>query len=204
MFTVSARAVWQNIVSGLWLEDVYGFSITDVGWFSEVVFLAEFASNIFMILFVDRFNLFVFSFAVFGWQACVAIIVLVLAVVIGDDIGGIFMPFLVNISLYVMFEMEFVSLLMAIVKYRPSGSAKYTSIVAFFAMCSLGRVIGSLITPLVWDYGNGLCYVALICLVHYLFCIGLWMQIYRYSLGNENLKHFSIFQKTQKSYLTNN
>lgn len=170
--------LWENILASLWLEEVYGWSTTTVGWFSALLCIAELFSMVFMFMVAYKMDLFTLNFSIFSWQSCVAGTVFILCAVMGDSIGGVWVAILVNVDFYFMFQLEYFILLLGIVKYRPSGDAKRTALVALTSFAAFGKCIGVLVTAKLWNYGSGLGWISLISVSCYLICIICWIRIY--------------------------
>ncbi len=139
-----------NLVFGVWLEDRFGLQLVALGSASAVIGFAELGGEGLVGAFVDRIG----KMRALRYGLLVNIAASLLLVVIGQSVTGA----LVGLFLfYLSYEFTLVSSIPLVTEILPTSRA---SLMAFYvAALSLGRAIGSFISP--WLYGLGLLVSAL-------------------------------------------
>jgi predicted MFS family arabinose efflux permease len=143
---ISASNETVNIVYGVWMENSFGLQVAALGAASAIIGIAELSGEGLVAGFVDRI----------GKRRAVGIGLLsyALACIFLPVVGTTSQGALVGLFLfYLTFEFTIVSSIPLMTELIPSARA--TLMAGNVAAFSLGRVLGSLIGPVVFSYGLG-------------------------------------------------
>ncbi len=144
ILAVSMSNELVNLVFGVWLEDSFGLKIAALGAAAAIIGLAEFGGESLVVTTVDRLGkirALMIGLAANG-----------LAVLLLPAAGGSKITALAGLALlYLTFEYTVVSLLPVMSEILPRARA---TLLAFYAASfSLGRAIGSLLSPSLYSLG---------------------------------------------------
>jgi predicted MFS family arabinose efflux permease len=141
---ISASNETVNIVYGVWMENVFAFQVAALGAASAIIGISELGGEGLVAGFVDRIG----KRRAVGFGLGAYALACILLPIIGTTWQGA----LVGLFLfYLTFEFTLVSSIPLMTELVPSARA--TLMAANVAAFSLGRVLGSLIGPLLFAYG---------------------------------------------------
>jgi predicted MFS family arabinose efflux permease len=144
ILAVSMSNELVNLVFGVWLEDSFGLKLAALGAAAAIIGVAEFGGESLVVATVDRLGK--IRALVIGLAAN-ALVVLVLPLAGGSRLTAL----LTLALLYLTFEYTVVSLLPVMSEVLPQARA---TLLAFYAASfSLGRAVGSLLSPYLYSLG---------------------------------------------------
>lgn len=138
-------------LSSLWFSETYGESSSGVGWVAVVSGLGELTANIMFVFYFEKFNAMLNQLWLSWIFFLITLIVLVLALIFGDKIGGIGVGYVLWGFLNWAHELLFTSGLPLCVDVAPDRKLATFVILLYFALGSVGRGTGAVITPAIWE-----------------------------------------------------
>ena len=101
--------------TSFWMEDVYGLTPSELGWYTLSIFISEMCGSIIMSRISDKYGIFVCSFIAFSIKIIDSLIIFNLSILIGPDMGGLWLAVILNFFLFVGWEMFFITQILAMV-----------------------------------------------------------------------------------------
>merc|ERR1712152_83340 len=108
---------------------------SELGWYTLSIFIAEMCGSIIIIDSLIIFNL---------------------TILIGPDIGGLWLAVILNFFLFVGWEMFFITQILAMIEFGPHNVSKNIILLSNFAVASIAKMIGTEFSSWLWLNGNGL------------------------------------------------
>ena len=142
--------------TSFWMEDVYLLTTSEVGWYTLSIFIAEMCGSIIMSQISDQYGIFVCSFIAFSIKIIDCLIIFNLSILIGPNIGGLWLAVILNFFLFVGWEMFFITQILAMIEFGPINVSKNIILLSNFAVASTAKMIGTELSALLWYNGKGL------------------------------------------------
>eukprot|EP01083_Nonionella_stella_P088148 245477_1 len=151
--------------TSFWMEDVYGLTSSQVGWYTLCIFVAEMTGSLIMSQISDKYGIFVCSFVAFAIKIIDSLIIFNLSLILGDAVGGLWVAVILNFFLFVGWEMFFITQILAMIEFGPPDVSKNIILLSNFAIASIAKAIGTELSAGLWKNGEGLKWLACIWLV---------------------------------------
>ena len=151
--------------TSFWMEDVYLLSTSELGWYTLSIFMAEMLGSLIMSLISDKYGIFVCSFIAFAIKIIDSLIIFNLSILFGPTIGGLWLAVILNFFLFVGWEMFFITQILAMIEYGPINVSKNIILLSNFAVASIAKMVGTIISSEIWNNGHGLEFLSCIWLV---------------------------------------
>merc|ERR1712154_232933 len=129
--------------TSFWMEDVYNLTASELGWYTLSIFIAEMSGSIIMSQISDQYGIFVCSFVAFSIKIIDSLIIFNLAILVGDDCGGLWLAIILNFFLFVGWEMFFITQILAMIEFGPHAVSKNIILLSNFAVASIAKILGA-------------------------------------------------------------
>merc|ERR1719384_1412988 len=166
--------------TSFWMEDVYGLTPSELGWYTLSIFISEMCGSIIMSRISDKYGIFVCSFIAFSIKIIDSLIIFNLSILIGPDMGGLWLAIILNFFLFVGWEMFFITQILAMIEFGPVNVSKNIILLSNFAVASIAKMIGTVFSAWLWENGRGLEWLSCIWLCANILgalCYGIFYQI---------------------------
>eukprot|EP01084_Bolivina_argentea_P295026 507811_1 len=189
-FSALACGSIETAISGPWLQDVYGYSISKTGYIGFVIFGGEMLGTLMIACFADKLGVFLFAFLAYSIFLCCALLICFMSLISGDNVGGIYIPIAVNFVYFVGWKIFWSALQVAIAKYSPKNISNRTIFSANHSVTAIGRIPGLILTTHLWDNGNGITRLSFIWIGAIVISSLFWIWLYK-DVKNQKIRAVS-------------
>ena len=144
-------------IGSIWLEDIFAVKSSEVGIISLAIFVGELISALSLSTFIDKFGVYTVSSIPFLTLLLVSTVCCILSLSFGAAVGGgISVVIVFTFLLYYGWESFFICHQMLCIQNAPKKELVSLTLLIFFVSLNAGSIVGTQISPILWDGGKGL------------------------------------------------
>eukprot|EP01084_Bolivina_argentea_P106887 191162_1 len=146
--------IFESVLCSPWLEDIYHLSTVQVGYVMVILVFAEILGTLFASQWSAKIGEVICIFSsYFIWLIC-GLTIYSLTELIGDDMGGLMVPFIIIFCLFFCDELVNIVTVIFIANNAPKQFSKQTTILYFHTFVAIGNIVGVEIATHIWNKGK--------------------------------------------------
>jgi len=167
------------IMGSIWLEDIFHVASSTVGIISLAIFVGELISALSLSTFIDQYGVYAVSTIPYGTLLIVSSVCCLLSLTLGPSVGGITVVVIFTFFLYYGWESFFICHQMLCIQNAPNKDLVSLTLLIFFVSLNAGSIVGTQISPIIWNDGKGLPFISLIWIGCHCLSIAVYVALHK-------------------------